>query len=105
MMVALQKVGSAQPSWGGRTERPYLPPLIGAWCWRRRASHPQHRMRWKNFAALIGDLFMLSCGGKVSGQRRQRILPRGFLRSYWSAENSVPSAKRKDDFVLFCLGH
>ena len=28
----------------------------------------------------FGDLFMLSCGGKVSGQRRQRILPRGFLR-------------------------
>jgi hypothetical protein len=28
---------------------------------------------------------MLSCGGKVSGQRRQRILPRGFLRSYWAS--------------------
>ena len=26
-----------------------------------------------------------------------------FLRSYWSAENSVPSAKKRDDFVLFCL--
>ena len=44
MIVALQEVGSAQPARGGKAERPYLPPLIGAWCWRRRASHPQRTM-------------------------------------------------------------
>jgi RNA polymerase sigma-70 factor (ECF subfamily) len=43
--------------------------------------------------------------------RRQGLPPaeaedvtQGFLHSYWSAENSVPSARKKDDSVLFCSG-
>src|SRR5438552_9208787 len=96
MMVAPQEVGSAQLACGGKTQRPYLPPLIGAWCWRRRASHPQHRMRWKNFAALIGDLCIASSGDKALDTRKRKILPKGFLRCCWSAATSMLFARRKD---------
>jgi hypothetical protein len=46
---------------------------IGAWCWLRKAQPQQHKQHWKNYAALIGDRFMASCGDRAPNRRRQRI--------------------------------
>src|SRR6266566_4493702 len=101
----LVKIHEAQSVKALKTVLLHLLPRTGAWCWRHKVNRQRHKKRWKNFAARTGDPFTPSCGGRASGQRRQRILPRGFLRSYWSAEVSMPSARKKDDFVLICLGH
>src|SRR5438876_5540062 len=37
------------------------------------------------------------------GREEAEDITQGFLRSYWGAEVSVPSARKKDDFVLICL--
>ena len=56
-----------------------MPPLIGAWCWRRKVNHPRHRKHWKNFAALIGDLCTGSSGGKASEPEEAEDLTQGFF--------------------------
>jgi hypothetical protein len=83
---------------------PHLPLRIRALCWRLRANRQQRKRRWRNFAARIGDPSSPLCGGKGFHQRRQRILPRVFLHSYWSAENSVPSEREKGRLRSFLLG-
>jgi hypothetical protein len=62
-----------------QTEALHLRPLIGAWCWRRKASRRQHRRRSKNFAGLIGDLCTVSLGGKIPDQKRLKILLKHFF--------------------------
>src|SRR5439155_19626612 len=76
----------------------------GASCWRHKANRQRHKKRSKNFVASIGDLFLASCGDRVLGPRTRRISPRASSLSYWSAEVWAPSARKKDDFVLICLG-
>src|SRR5436190_11473954 len=102
MMMALQEVGWAQPAKGGKTERSHLRRLIGAWSWRRRASRPQRKRRWKNFAALIGDLFTVSYGDKALDPRKRKILPKAFLRCFWSVGIWMLCAKTKGVCVLIC---
>src|SRR5438094_182148 len=88
----------------GNTVVSRLQRRIGVLSWRPRANRLPHKRHLKNFAARTGDPFSLSFGDRGVRPKRQRTLRRGFLRSYWSAENSVLSARKKDDFVLFCLG-
>ena len=64
----------------------------------------RHRKRWKSFAAHIGDpIYSLLAATGLWARGGGGYYP-GFFRSYWSAEVSVPSARKKDDFVLICLG-
>src|SRR6266498_1028605 len=83
-------------------ESPLL-PRTGAWCWRRRANRQQHKKRSKNFVAFIGDPSIASLDDKVLDQRRRRILPRVFLRSYWSGKFSA-IRKEKGRLRSFLLG-
>ena len=85
-----------------KTERLPLPPPIGAWCWKRKVNRPQHRKHWRNFAALIGDLFTVLFADKATGQKKRKISPRVFLRCYWSAAIWMLFARRKDVCVLIC---
>ena len=84
--------------------RSRLRPRTGASCWRRKANRQRHKKRWKNFAARTGDPFLHFCGDRVFGRRRQRTLPKVFLRSYWSAEVSSAVRKEKGRLRSFLLG-
>src|SRR6478752_8603888 len=80
-------------------------PHTGAWYWRPKVNRLSRRKHWRSFAALIGDPFMVLCSGRELDPKKQKISPRVFLQTCWSTKALLPSARKKDAFVLICLGH
>ena len=61
------------------TEVLHLPLRIGAWFLKHKANRRQHKRRSKNFAARIGDLFIVSSGEKALRPEEAEDLTQGFF--------------------------
>ena len=73
-----------------------------------RSNRQPHKRHSKNFAARIGNRFMVSCGDRAPGPKKQKISLKVFLRCCWNAGIWMLCAKRKGrlrSYLLTSLKH
>ena len=70
---------------------------------KHRANRRLHKKRSKNFAALIGDLFIAFCGDKVLGQEEAEDLTQGFFALLLQRRNFDDVRKEKGRLRSYLL--
>ena len=90
------------------TGHAHLPRRTGAWCWKHKANRRQHKKRSKNFAALIGDLFIASFGEKALRPEEAEDLTQSFFALLLERRNFDAVRKEKGrlrSYLLTSLKH